>query len=294
MRVFVTGATGMVGTAIIRELHGAGHEVLGLARSDSSQEKLTAAGVAVHRGSLTDLASLRDGAGRADAVIHTAFVHDFSDFDGAVETDRRAVEALCEALAGSGKPLLVTSGTPGDGATEDTVPPLDAVGAGRFATEALALSYADRGVRVSIMRLPRSVHGSEDRSGFIPAMIKTAREAGFSAYVDDGTTRFCAVHLHDAARLYLLVLQRAPAGARVHVVGDGAIPHREVATAIGRRLDLPVKSIPAAEAMGHFGFLGMILSADHGVTSTATRDRFDWQPARPGLLADLEQEHYFS
>lgn len=294
MRVFITGATGMVGTAVIRELHGAGHEVLGLARSDSSESKLTAAGVAVQRGSLSDLDSLREGAAKADAVIHTAFVHDFSDFDGAVATDRRAVEALCEALVGSDKPLLVTSGTPGSGATEETVPPLDSVGAGRFATEELALSYADRGVRVSIMRLPRSVHGPEDGDGFVPVMINTAREAGFAAYVEDGTTQFCAVHLLDAAQLYLLVLQEAPAGARVHAVGDGAIPNRELASAIGRRLDVPVKSIPAAEAMGHFGFLGMILSTDHSVSSEATRARFDWQPAQLGLLADLEQEHYFS
>lgn len=294
MRVFMTGATGMVGTAVVRELHRAGHEVLGLARSDAAAAKLTGAGVTVQRGSLTDLDSLREGAARADAVIHTAFVHDFTDFEGAVATDRRAVEALCEALAGSGAPLLVTSGTPGDGATEETVPPLDSIAAGRFATEELAMSYVDRGVRVSIVRLPRSVHGPEDESGFVPAMIRTARESGVSAYVGDGSTHFSAVHLHDAARLYLLALHAAPAGARLHALGDGALPHREIATTIGRRLGLPVTSVPPERATEHFGFLGMILASDHSASAEATAERFGWKPEQPGLLEDLEQEHYFS
>ncbi|GAB3691181.1 SDR family oxidoreductase [Saccharopolyspora tripterygii] len=294
MRVFITGATGMVGTAVVRELHQAGHEVLGLARSDAAAAKLTEAGVAVQRGSLTDLDSLRDGAARADAVIHTAFVHDFTDFEGAVATDRRAVEALCEALVGSAKPLLITSGVPGDGATEDTVPPLDSVAAGRFATEELALSYVDHGVRVSILRLPRSVHGPEDASGFIPAMIATARESGFAGFVGDGSTHFSAVHLRDAARLYLRALHAAPAGARLHALGDGALPHREIATTIGRRLGLPVTSVPAEKATEHFGFLGMILASDHSASAEATTERFGWKPERPGLLQDLEQEHYFA
>lgn len=227
-------------------------------------------------------------------MIHTAFIHDFTDFEGAVATDRRAVEALCEALTGSDKPLLVTSGIPGDGATEETVPPLDSVAAGRFATEELALSYVDHGVRVSILRLPRSVHGPEDESGFVPVMIRTARESGFSGYVGDGAARFSAVHLHDAARLYLRALDAAPAGARLHALGDGALPHREIAATIGRRLGLPVASVPAEEAAEHFGFLGMILAGDHSASAEATIERFGWKPEEPGLLEDLEQEHYFS
>ncbi|SFS65976.1 SDR family oxidoreductase [Saccharopolyspora flava] len=294
MRVFVTGATGMVGTAVIRELHAAGHEVLGLARSEAAAAKLTAAGVAVHRGSLTDLAGLRDGATRADAVIHTAFVHDFTDFEASVATDRAAVEALCEALVGSDKPLLITSGTPGDGSDEDTVPPLDSPVAGRFVTEELALSYVERGVRVAIVRLPRSVHGEPDTNGFVPIMIEAARRSGFSAYIDDGTKNFCAVHLLDAARLYLRVLEAAPAGVRAHAVGDGAIPGRELAETIGRRLDLPTKSLPAAEAADHLGFVGLIISTDQSTSAEATRARFDWEPIHPGLLADLEQDHYFA
>jgi nucleoside-diphosphate-sugar epimerase len=298
MRVFVTGATGLVGSAVVQELLGAGHEVLGLARSDASEKALVATGVAVQRGSLTDLDSLRDGAAQADAVIHTAFVHDFSDFAAAVETDRRAVETLCAALAGWDRPLLVTSGTPGaeagNVATEQTAPPPESPAAGRFLTEELAMSFVDHGVRVAVIRLPRSVHGAADRHGFVPQMIDIARRKGFSAYVDGGENRWCAVHQLDAAQLYRLVLEQAPAGARAHAVGDGTIPARELAEVIGRHLDLPVKSIPAAEAIDHFGFLGAILSMDHAVSSAATRDRFGWQPAQPGLLAGLEEGHYFA
>ncbi|MCI2424404.1 3-beta hydroxysteroid dehydrogenase, partial [Saccharopolyspora sp. K220] len=213
-------------------------------------------------------------------------------------TDRRAVEALCEALTGSGKPLLVTSGTPGpeaeQAATEQTAPPTGSLAAGRFLTEELAMSFVDLGVRVSVIRLPRSVHGEADKHGFVPHMIAVAREKGFSAYVDGGGKRWCAVHQLDAARLYRLVVEQAPAGARVHAVGDGAIPARELAEVIGRHLDVPVKSIPATEAIDHFGFLGAILSMDHAVSSAATRERFGWEPAQPGLLADLAKGHYFA
>lgn len=299
MRIFVTGATGLVGSAIVTELLGAGHEVVGLARSETTARTLAARGVTAHRGSLTNLPALRAGAEQADAVIHTAFVHDFARFEAAVAIDRDAVETFGAALAGTGKPLLITSGTPGpvngDPSTEDTVPAQTGSPVlGRFVTEQRALSYVDEGVRVSVVRLPRSVHGAADRHGFVPSLIAAAREKGVSAYVDDGETRWCAVHQLDAAHLYRLAVENGVAGARWHAVADEAIPTRALAETIGRRLGVPVRSIPAEAAVEHFGFLGGILATDQATSSVRTRQRLGWEPTRDGLLADLEQGHYFA
>ncbi|WP_432846485.1 SDR family oxidoreductase [Amycolatopsis sp. CA-161197] len=297
MRVFVTGATGFIGTAVVRELLGAGHQVLGLARSDASAAKLTAAGAEVHRGSLEDLDSLRTGAAAADGVVHIAFVHDFSDFERSVGTDRLAIETIGETLAGTGRPFVISSGTPatpGGVATEDTVPEGGSLAAGRFASEEIVVSLATRGVRGSVVRLPRSVHSDEDRHGFIPLLIETARTRGVSAYPGDGANRWPAVHCLDAARLYRLALEHAPAGTRLHAVGDEGIPVREIAERIGKHLGLPVESVPAEQSAEHFGWLGPIFAADMPASSVGTQDQFDWQPAHPGLLSDLDAGHYFA
>ena len=296
MRVFVTGASGFIGSAVVRELLAAGHTVTGLARSDASAEALTAAGVAVHRGSLDDLDSLRAGAVAADGVCHLAFIHDFTDFAANCATDLRAIEAIGEALAGTDKPFVVTSGTPGlaDGrvATEE-----DHVEPGSFAairqpSELAAVALAERGVRSSVIRLPRSVHGTGDQ-GFVPQLIAVAREKSLSAYVGDGAARWPAVHRLDAARLYRWALESAPAGAQYHAVGDEALPLRELAEVIGRRLDVPTGSVPAERAVEHFGFLGLVASLDCPASNALTRKQTGWEPVEVGLIADLETGHYF-
>ena len=296
MRVFVTGASGFIGSAVVRELLAAGHTVTGLARSDASAEALTAAGVAVHRGSLDDLDSLRAGAVAADGVCHLAFIHDFTDFAANCATDLRAIEAIGEALAGTDKPFVVTSGTPGlaDGrvATEE-----DHVEPGSFAairqpSELAAVALAERGVRSSVIRLPRSVHGTGDQ-GFVPQLIAVAREKGLSAYVGDGSARWPAVHRLDAARLYRWALESAPAGAQYHAVGDEALPLRELAGFIGRRLDVPTGSVPAERAVDHFGFLGLVASLDCPASNALTRKQTGWEPVEVGLIADLETGDYF-
>jgi nucleoside-diphosphate-sugar epimerase len=298
MRVFVTGATGFIGSATVRELIEAGHQVLGLARSDTAAASLAAVGAEVHHGALDDLDSLRSGAAAADGVIHTAFIHDFSDFARACETDQRAIETLGEELAGSDRPLVVASGTPallpGHLVTEEDTADLNAPGAARLPrrSEETALPFSSRAVRVSVVRLPRSVHGEGDH-GFVPTLINIARVKGVSAYPGDGSNRWPAVHRLDAAHLFRLALERASAGSRLHAVGDEGVPVREIAGVIGRRLGVPVASLPVEEAGSHFGFIGYIFSLDCPASSALTQQRLGWYPVQPGLLADLDQEYYF-
>ena len=295
MRIFVTGSTGFIGTAVVRELIDAGHQVLGLARSDAGAKSLVAAGanVKVHRGSLEDLESLRSGAAAADGVIHTAFIHDFNNYGPAAEADRRAIETLGDALAGSDRPLVVTSGTllvqpKGALATEEDAsnPNLPRK------SEEVALALAARGVRASVLRLSPSVHGKGDH-GFVPRLISIAREKGVSAYIGDGRNRWPAVHRLDAARLYRLMLEKGSGGASYHGVADEGIPTREIAEAIGRGLNLPVVSKSSEEAGDHFGWIARFFGIDGPASSALTRQRLGWPPVQPGLIADLNAAHYF-
>src|SRR6202171_4825208 len=293
MRVFVTGATGFIGSAVVRELIDAGHQVLGLARSDAAAKSLLVAGADVHRGSLEDLESLRSGAAAADGVIHTAFIHDFSNYGPAAEADRRAIETLGEALAGSDRPLIITSGTllaqrQGSLATEEDAPNPSFP---RKSEEA-ALALVARGVRASVMRLPPSVHGNGDH-GFVPTLIGIAREKGVSAYVGDGLNRWPAVHRLDAAHLYRLVLEKGTAGATYHRLADEGVPTREVREVIGRHLSVTVVSKSREEAADHFGWIALFFGMDGPASSAQTQERLGWQPVQPGLIADLNAEHYF-
>jgi nucleoside-diphosphate-sugar epimerase len=293
MRVFVTGATGFIGTAIVRELIDAGHQVLGLARSDAGAKSLVAAGAAVHRGSLADLESLDKGAAAADGVIHTAFVHDFSNYGPAAEADRLAIETLGAALAGSDRPLIVTSGTllaqaQGALATEEDAPNPNSP----RKSEDAALALAARGVRASVLRLPPSVHGNGDH-GFVPHLISIAREKGVSAFINDGLNRWPAVHRLDAAHLYRLMLEKGGSGATNHAVADEGVPTREIAEAIGRGLDVPVVSKSHQAAADHFGWIARFFGIDGPASSSLTRERLGWQPVQPGIIADLNAEHYF-
>ncbi|MBY9082224.1 SDR family oxidoreductase [Paenibacillus sp. HN-1] len=296
MRVFVTGATGFVGSAVVRELIEAGHEVLGLARSNEAAAQLAEAGAAVINGSLEDPDSLKRGAEAAEGVIHTAFIHNFTDPVAAGEKDRLAIKAIGAALAGSGRPLVVTSvmGHLAQGrlATEEDAPDPGTVGKHRIASEEDALSLASQDVRVSVLRLPLSVHGDGDR-GFVPALIQIARSKGVSAYIGDGANRWPAVHRLDAARLYRLALESAPAGTLLHAVSNEGVPIRDIATVIGRRLGVPVASKSPEEAADHFGWLAHFVAADITASSTLTRDRLGWLPAQPGLIPDLDREAYF-
>jgi nucleoside-diphosphate-sugar epimerase len=293
MRIFVTGATGFVGTAVVRELIDAGHSVLGLARSDAGAASLITAGANVHRGSLEDLESLRSGAAAADGVIHTAFIHDFNNYGPAAEADQRAIETLGGALAGSDRPLIVTSGSllvqrKGALATEEDESNPNFL---RKSEEA-ALALAARGVRASVLRLPPSVHGNGDH-GFVPHLISIAREKGVSAFIGDGLNHWPAVHRIDAARLYRLMLEKRPAGARYHAVADEGVPTREIAEAIGRGLNVPVVSKSSEEAANHFGWIGRFFGIDGPASSALTRKRMGWRPVQSGLIADLNAEHYF-
>ena len=293
MRIFVTGATGFIGSAIVPELINAGHQVLGLARSDASARSLRAAGAEVHRGSLEDLESLRSAAAVTDGVIHTAFIHDFANYGPAADKDKRAIETLGATLAGSNRRLIVTSGTlllqrQGPLATED-----DAAGAifPRKSEEA-GLALAARGVNVSLLRLPPSVHGEGDH-GFVPALIGIARKKGVSAYVGDGLNHWPAVHRLDAATLYRLVVEKGSAGGRYHGVADEGVPFREIAQVIGRHLNVPVISKSPEEAAEHFGWLAHFVSLDCPASSAQTQKELGWKPKQPGLMADLDEEHYF-
>jgi nucleoside-diphosphate-sugar epimerase len=293
MKVFVTGATGFVGSAVVQELIRAGHKVLGLARSEAGAASLAAAGAEVHRGDLQDLDSLRTGAATSDGVIHTAFIHDFSNYAPAAEADRRAIEILGAVLAGSDRPLVVTSGTAlvaaGRLAMEEEATDLKAF---PRKSEQAAASVASRGVCVSIVRLPPSVHGKGDH-GFVPMLIGIAREKGVSAYVGDGLNRWPAVHRLDAAPLYRLVFEKGSAGVRYHGVADQGVPFREIAEVIGKRLNMPVVAKSAEQAAEHFGFLGHFVGRDCPASSAQTQKQLEWQPTQPGLIADLDQPHYF-
>jgi nucleoside-diphosphate-sugar epimerase len=294
MRIFVTGATGFVGSAVVKELIGAGHQVLGLARSDAGAKSLIAAGAQLHRGDVEDLESLRRGAAAADGVIHTAFIHDFSKFKENCEIDTRAIEALGSALEGSGRPLLVTSGlaTVAEGRTpteEDA--PLPPSPSYPRASEATAEALLKRGVRVSVVRLPQ-VHNTI-KQGLVTYAIGVAREKGVSAYVGDGLNRWAAVHVLDTARLYRLAFEKQEAGARYHAVAEEGVPVRDIAKAIGRGLKVPVVPKSPEEAAAHFGGIGMFVGRDLTGSSVQTQRRLGWRPTGPGLIADLNQTRYF-
>ncbi|HWF01447.1 MAG TPA: SDR family oxidoreductase [Caulobacteraceae bacterium] len=293
MRIFVTGATGFIGSQIVGNLLARGDEVLGLARSDTTAAALAERGAAVWRGDLAEPEALAAAARESDGVIHTAFDHDFSKYVEAGEQEQRVIEALTRALAGTGKPLVAASGT-------GVVPPggdeRDAASTEGFArvrglAETLVVAAAEQGVRASAVRLPPSVHDRE-RQGLVSLMIERAREAGFSAYVGDGSNRWPAVHRRDAARLFLLALDRAQAGARLHAVGEEGVPLRAIAHAIGEGLRLPVRTLSEAEAAPHFGFLAMLVGVDARATCAITQQTMGWTPSEPGLLDGLRNGGY--
>ncbi|MEV7283280.1 SDR family oxidoreductase [Streptomyces sp. NPDC093252] len=297
MRVLVTGATGFIGSAVVPELLAAGHTVVGLARSERAAETVTAAGAEPYAGHLEDLDGLRRAADAVDGVVHTAFIHDFATYTTSVQIDRRAIEAMGDALAGSGRPLVAASGTAGPAlgrvVTEDDIAVPTTPGALRAPSEQSALALAERGVRASVVRLPPAVHGRGDH-GLVPVLIDLAVRKGVAAYLDDGANRWPAVHRLDAARLFRLALEKAPAGARLHGVAEEGVPFRVLAQALGGGLGLPTASVAHAAAHDHFGWLGVLAGMDAPASSARTRALLDWHPERPGLLADLGEGHYFA
>ena len=299
MRVFVTGATGFIGSAIVRELLAAGHQVLGLARNGTAADALARLGVEAHRGDLSDADSLAAGARVSDGVIHTAYNHDWSTpREVASETDRRAVETLAGALEGSGKPFVVTSGTlmlaqltPGRTDTEADAHASAAIP--RAASELAVQAAASRGVRASVVRLAPTVHGAGDH-GFVPTLIDIARRTGVAAFVGDGANRWPAVHRLDAARLFRLALEKAAPGARLHGVAEEGVPMRAIAQTIGTGLGLPVRSLNEDEAQGHFGWLAPFVALDNPTSSALTRSSLGWRPREPELLTDMQDSGYFN
>ncbi|WCT55494.1 SDR family oxidoreductase [Paenibacillus kyungheensis] len=274
MRVFVTGATGYIGSAVVRELIDSGHTVVGLARSDHSAEWLQKLGAEAYRGDIDNVTSLQQGVAQADGVIHLAFKHDFADFEGSLATDLQVIESIGAVLEGSDKPFITTAHFNG------------------VASEQVALSLAQRGVRTSIIELCPSVHGEGD-TGFIPKLITIAKEKGVAAYIEEGMNRWPAVHRLDAAHLYCLALAKAEPGSRLDGVADEGIVFRDIATVIGKHLNVPVVSIPQDQAQDHFGFLGALAALDIPRSSQSTQQQLGWQPVHPSLLEDLEQGHYF-
>lgn len=301
MRIFVTGASGWLGSAVVPELTGAGHQVVGLARSETSADALTAAGVEVVRGTIDDLDVLRDAAAGSDGVIHLAFKHDVAfagGFQGAAEADRRAVDALGDALAGTDRPFVLASGVvglaPGRPATERDMPAVDGSPLSiRMATAQAVLALASRGVRSSVVRLSPTCHGDGD-NGFMATLVTIARAKGVSGYLGDGANRWPAVHRLDAARLFRLAVEKAPAGSVLHGVAEEGVAIRDVAEVIGRHLDVPVTAVAPEDAAGHFAWLGAFLGHDSPASNTLTRELVGWEPIHPGLLEDLDKGHYFA
>jgi nucleoside-diphosphate-sugar epimerase len=291
MRVFVTGATGFIGTAVVKELIGAGHQVLGLSRSDAGAKALTVAGAQVHRGDLEDLESLRSGASQSDAVIHAGFVHDFSRFKEVCDIDQRAIEAIGSVLADSNKHLIVSSGVaglhkPGQLATEDFVIPADYP----LPRVSEQTAFALKGLSASCMRLSQ-IH-DPIKQGLVTYLIALAREKGVSAYVGEGKNRWAAAHVTDTAHLYRLALEKGEAGAKYHAVAEEGVPLKDIAESIGRGLKIPVKSLSPEKAAVHFGWMTMFVSADLAASSEITRKKMGWNPTGPGLISDLDQARF--